>query len=90
MNDLTSAILAIVSGAFALAIISVLVSRQSQTPNVIQASGSALSGVIAAAVNPVTQSNPTSLGSNAFSAPSSGPNIGSIASTAADVLAAFA
>jgi len=56
MNDAVSATLAIVGGVISLAIISVLVSRQAQTPQVLGAAGSALSGVIGAAVSPVTGS----------------------------------
>lgn len=67
MNDLTAAILAIVGGAFTLAIVSVVLSQRAQTASVIGASGTALSNVIAAAVNPITMNNPTSLGSNTFS-----------------------
>lgn len=54
MNSATSAILAIVGGIISLAIISVLVSRQAQTPAVLGAAGGALSTVIGAAVSPVT------------------------------------
>ncbi len=54
MNDAVSATLAIVGGVITLAIISVLVSKQAQTPAVLGAGGSALSSVIAAAVSPVT------------------------------------
>lgn len=54
MSDFVNAMLAIVAGVLGLAIVSVLVSQKAQTSSVIQASGSALSNVIAAAVNPVT------------------------------------
>lgn len=54
MNNAISAALAIVGGVIGLAIISVLVSKQAQTPQVFGAAGSALSSVIAAAVSPVT------------------------------------
>lgn len=54
MNDFVSAALAIVAGVLGLSIVSVLVSKNAQTPTVINAAGSALSNVISAAVNPVT------------------------------------
>lgn len=64
------AILAVVSAIIGLAILSVIIGRKSQAPQVIQASASALSQVISAAVNPVaTASTNGNLGSNAFSAP---------------------
>lgn len=83
MEKLTSAILAIVAGAFALAMLSVLVSKSAQTPQVLQSSGSALAAIIAAAVNPVTMNNPTSNGNNVFSSPLNS------SSTAAEVSAFF-
>lgn len=54
LNELSSAALAVIGGAFTLAIISVLVSRQSATSDVIQASGSAVGNIIGKAVSPVT------------------------------------
>lgn len=54
IKDLSSAALAIVGGAFTLAIISVLVSRQSATSEVVQATGSAVGNIIGQAVSPVT------------------------------------
>lgn len=54
MNNAVSAILAIVSGVITLAIISVLVSRNAKTGDVIGSAGTALSNVINAAVKPVT------------------------------------
>jgi hypothetical protein len=56
IKDLSSAALAIVGGAFTLAIISVLVSRNAQTPAVIQSTGSAIGNIIGQAVSPVTGS----------------------------------
>lgn len=95
MNNVTSAVLAIVSGAFALAIISVVFSQRATTAQVIQAGSSGLSNVIASAVNPITMQNPTSLGNSTFSTPASGGSSGGtdwgkIATTAAQVIAAFA
>jgi hypothetical protein len=54
MDNIVPGLLAIVGGAFTLAMASVIVSKQAQTPAVLQASGSALSTVISAAVSPVT------------------------------------
>jgi len=54
MNNAISAILAIVGGVIGLAIVSVLVSKNAQTPQVLGASGNALANVITAAVSPVT------------------------------------
>lgn len=54
MNSAVSAVLAIVGGIITLAIVSVLISKNAQTPQVLGAAGGALSGVIAAAVSPVT------------------------------------
>lgn len=54
MNDAISAMLAIVGGVIGLAIVSVLVSKNAQTPQVLGAGGSALANVITAAVSPVT------------------------------------
>jgi hypothetical protein len=47
-------IIAIVAGVIILAIIAVVVSRNAQTPTLITNAGTALSGVISAAVQPVT------------------------------------
>lgn len=54
MNSALTAVLAIVGGVIGLATLSVLVSRNAQTPAVLGAAGSALSTVIGAAVSPVT------------------------------------
>lgn len=54
IKDLSDAALAIVGGAFTLAIVSVLVSRQSATSQVIQATGSAVGNIVGQAVSPVT------------------------------------
>lgn len=60
--------LAIFSAIIGLAILSVIVSRRSQAPQVIQASASALSNVIRAAVDPVaTAATNGNLGNNTWS-----------------------
>jgi hypothetical protein len=68
MNDALQAVLAIVGGVITVAIISVIVGQKSQAPEAIQAAGSTLSNIIAAAVNPVTKSASNgNLGANTFS-----------------------
>jgi hypothetical protein len=54
MSPFFEALVTITGGIIAVAIISVLVSRKSQTPAVIQASGSAFSNALAVAESPVT------------------------------------
>jgi len=64
------ALLAIASAIIGLAILSVIISRQSQTPDVIAAGSNALSKVIRAAVNPVaTSATNGNLGANTFASP---------------------
>lgn len=63
IKDLSDAALAVIGGAFTLAIISVLVSRQSATSAVIQSTGSAVGNIIGQAVSPVTGSGGGSSGS---------------------------
>jgi len=53
VNSFLTATLAIVSGIITLAIISVVLSRNAQTPQVLGAAGSALGTVIGAATAPV-------------------------------------
>lgn len=70
MRDISAALLAIFSAIIGLSILSVLISRQSQTVQVIQAGSSALSSVIKAAVDPVaTASTNGNLGENTFASP---------------------
>ena len=54
MNEFTSAFSGIVVAIIGLAIVAVLVSQRANTAKVIGAAGSGLSGVISAAVSPVT------------------------------------
>ena len=44
----------VVSGVIALAIVAVIVGQKARTTDVLQAGGTALSGIISAAVSPVT------------------------------------
>ena len=54
MEKLTNAIYAVVAAIITLAIVSVILSRNSQTPAVIQSIGSFLAGLVKAAVTPVS------------------------------------
>jgi hypothetical protein len=54
MNTLTEMIVTIATAIVGLGIVSVLVSKKSQTPAVIQASGSAFSNALGVAESPVT------------------------------------
>lgn len=70
MKDVENVLMAIFGGIIVLAIWSVVVSRKSQTPQVIQATSTALARVVSAAVNPIsTASTNGNLGANTFSAP---------------------
>jgi hypothetical protein len=53
MEDMSRALVAIFSAIITLAIVSVIISKRSQAPQVIQAGASALSKVVRAAVDPV-------------------------------------
>lgn len=57
MDKIGQMILAIFGGVITLAIISVIISKKSQSPQVLQAASSALANVVAAAVNPVNTSS---------------------------------
>jgi hypothetical protein len=54
MNTLTEALVTIAVAIVGLGIVSVLVSKKSQTPAVIQASGSAFGNALGVAESPVT------------------------------------
>jgi PRD1 phage membrane DNA delivery len=68
MGNVSATVLSVVGAVIGLAIVAVLVSQKAQTSQVLQGAGSALSGVIAAAVGPVTGS-----GTNSFGSPGSNP-----------------
>jgi len=57
MNQFTEAIVTIAMGIIAVAIVSVLVSRNAQTPQVIQAAASGFGNSLAVAEAPVTGAN---------------------------------
>lgn len=70
MDNIEKLVMAIFGGIIVLSIWSVVVSKKSQTPQVIQAASSALANVVAAAVNPVSTSTTNgNLGNNSFSSP---------------------
>lgn len=70
MDNLEKIILAIFGGIITLAIISTFVGKNSKAPDVIQAGGSFLSNIVAAAVAPInTASTNGNLGANTFSNP---------------------
>ena len=54
MNQLTEAALTVMTAIVGVAILSVLVSRKSQTPAVFSAAGSAFANMLSAATGPVT------------------------------------
>lgn len=71
MENVEKVIMAVFGGVIVLAIWSVIVSKKAQTPQVIQAASTALSQIVAAAVNPIaTASTNGNLGLNPFSLPS--------------------
>lgn len=59
MNNIGPLFIAIVGGAFTLAMLAVALSRKAQTSTVITSGGNALGSVISAAVAPVTGSAPS-------------------------------
>jgi hypothetical protein len=54
MSNFGPTLIAVLGGIIGLAIVAVLVSKKAQTSQVLQGAGSALAGVIGAAVGPVT------------------------------------
>lgn len=56
MGSIGPTFVAVVTGVIGLAIVAVLVGQRAQTPQVLQAGGSALSSIITAAVGPVSNS----------------------------------
>jgi hypothetical protein len=63
MTSIGPAFVTVIAGIIGLAIVAVIVSRQAQTPNVLQAGGSALAQIIGAAVSPVAGTGANSYGS---------------------------
>jgi flavin reductase (DIM6/NTAB) family NADH-FMN oxidoreductase RutF len=68
MDSVEKIVFAIFGGIITLAIIAVIVGKNSRAPEAIQAGGSFISNIVAAAVNPVnTASTNGNLGLNTFS-----------------------
>lgn len=79
MEQIEKLVLTIFGGILTLAIISVIISRKSAAPEVISATSTGLSNVIAAAVNPQsTAMTNGDLGSSSFSTPAGADIFGSI------------
>jgi drug/metabolite transporter (DMT)-like permease len=62
MENIGPTFIAVIGGIITLAIVAVLVAKKAQTPAVITSIGSALSGVITAAVGPVANSQNNNFG----------------------------
>lgn len=70
MSEVEKLITAIFGGVLALAIVSVILSQKSQTPQVLNAASGGLAQLIAAAVNPVqTSGSNGNLGNSSFTTP---------------------
>lgn len=80
MNNLLTAVLAIVGGIITIAIVAVLVSPNAQTSQALEASGTFLARVIGAAVDPIatatTNGQPQN---NSFGMPPMGGGAGAVA-----------
>jgi len=70
MDDLGKIVMAIFGGIIVIAIVSVVVGRKSQAPAAIQSLGTALSSVVAAAVNPVSAASGFGGGAQVATTPS--------------------
>lgn len=69
MKDFTQVFATIVGAIIGLAILSVIISKGAQTPQVIQAIASALGNVISAATKPVTSGSSSGSVGSGFSSP---------------------
>jgi len=74
LEDLGNAGLAILAGVIGLATLSVIIGQKSQAPAALQAGGGAIATIIAAAVNPVSAANPSTIGVPEASSQNSAPN----------------
>jgi len=61
MDRALSALISLVSAIIFLAVIAVILSKKADTSNVLSAAGNAFSGVIGAAVNPVSSNGPSNI-----------------------------
>lgn len=73
MNEATSTLITIISSIVGLAVVAVIVSKRAQTPEVLKASGEALSGIIGAAVAPL---GPGNNNATAFASPAVNIGVG--------------
>jgi len=62
MNNFGPTLIAVIGGIITLAIVAVVVSKNAQTPAVLQGAGAALSSIIGAAVAPVSSSGNNTFG----------------------------
>lgn len=62
MDSIGPTLITVVGAVIGLAIVAVVVSKNAQTPQVLQGAGSALSAVIGAAVSPVSNSQSNNFG----------------------------
>ena len=69
MNELTTSVVTVLMAIIGVAIIAVLVSRNAQTGQVLQAGGSAFSGILGSALSPVTGGGGFTLGGSSFGSP---------------------
>jgi len=69
MNTITESVVTILTAIVGVAILSVIVSRNSQTSEVLSSAGSAFGNILGVAVSPVT-------GGNSFGGGFSLPNLG--------------
>jgi hypothetical protein len=65
-DEIIRSIVTIAVAIVGVATLSVIVSRNAQTPQVIQAAGNSFAGALAAAVSPVTGGGGVSLGMNPY------------------------
>ena len=79
MDDITKILTAVFGGVIVIAIASVVVSHKSQAPQAIQAIGSSIGNIVAAAVNPVSANYGYGNGASPFSLPSSGNIVSELA-----------
>lgn len=66
-DKLTTTLVTILVGIIGVAIVAVIVSKQSQTAGVLQAGGSAFSSILKAALSPVSSSSNFGFGVSGFS-----------------------
>lgn len=65
MREIGPTLITVIGSIVGLAIVAVIVSRNAQTPDVLNAGGSALAKIIGAAVGPVSNSQGSNFGSSA-------------------------